>query len=269
MKKLAIIFSFTMGATIAQQQVDIPWPTLADSPWPMIKHDPQLSGRSQYNGPQKLNILWIKDMPNGIFSGPVIGENGNIFFGSYYVFGDQFYSYTSAGEEDWVYQTGNGRATQSGIIIDSSGTIYFGSRDSCLYALNPDGTFKWSYNTGGSITQEIIPNIDLQGNIYVTNFKSALTDEGDLYSISPEGTLNWHVSYETGFTFKSPAISPDGNTIYIPARDSNLYALNLDGSIKWKFSCGKIPEGVMVDAQGNIYFIPSQLPEYLYALRPD
>lgn len=267
--KILIHILLLSGLVFAQQQVDIPWPTLADSPWPMIKHDPQLTGRSPYKGPQKLNILWIKDMPNGIFSGPIIGENNNIFFGSYYVFGDEFYSYTPDGEEVWVYQTGNGRATQSGIIIDSSGTIYFGSRDSCLYALNPDGSLKWKYNTSGSIIQQIIPNIDLQGNIYVTNFKSALTDEGELYSINPDGTLNWHVTYETGFASKSPTLSVDGNTIYIPARDSNLYALNLDGSVKWKFSCGNIPAAVMVDAQDNIYFIPTEIPQYLYALRSD
>jgi outer membrane protein assembly factor BamB len=265
-----ILLSILMATSVyTQQQTDIPWPTLANSDWPMIKHDPQLTGRSPYKGPQKPNIIWVKDMPNGIFSGPVIGENNNIFFGSYYVFGDEFYSYTPDGEEVWVYQTGNGRATQSGVIIDSSGTIYFGSRDSCLYALNPDGTLKWSYNTSGAIIQEIIPNIDLHGNIYVTNFKSALTDEGELYSIKQDGTLKWHVTYETGFTFKSPTISPDGNTIYIPARDSNLYALNLDGSIKWKFSCGNIPTGVMVDSDGNIYLIPNQFPQFFYSIYPD
>lgn len=51
MKKILIIFSLIIGISNAQQQVDIPWQTLADSPWPMIKHDPQLTGRSPYKGP--------------------------------------------------------------------------------------------------------------------------------------------------------------------------------------------------------------------------
>ena len=31
------------------------------------------------------------------------------------------------------------------------GTIYVGSQDYYLYALNPDGTKKWSYETGAAV----------------------------------------------------------------------------------------------------------------------
>jgi len=114
--KILIQYLLLTGLVFSQQQNDVPWPTLADSPWPMIKHDPQFTGRSPYKGPQKLNIMWIRDMPNGIFSGPAIGENDNLFFGSYYVFGDEFYSYTPDGNEIWTFETGVGRSTSSGII---------------------------------------------------------------------------------------------------------------------------------------------------------
>lgn len=240
-----------------QQQTEIPWPTLANSDWPMIKHDPQFTGRSPYKGPQTPNIVWTVDMPYGIFSGPVIGEDNNLYFGSYYVFGDYFYSYTVDGNFNWEYETGSGRATQAGILIDSSNTIYFGSRDSCLYALNPNGSFKWKFKTSASIFQEVMPNIDLEGNIYITN------SNGELYSIRPNGTLNWNISYENGFGSGSPVISPDGNTIYISGRDSNLFALNLDSSLKWKFSCEQIIRGSMVDSYGNIYCTSGQ---YLYSI---
>ena len=43
-----IIAFFLIPYYNAQQQVDIPWPTLADSPWSMIAHDPQITGRSPY-----------------------------------------------------------------------------------------------------------------------------------------------------------------------------------------------------------------------------
>lgn len=32
------------GMAYSQQQIDIPWPTLADSDWPMIKHDHSSQG---------------------------------------------------------------------------------------------------------------------------------------------------------------------------------------------------------------------------------
>jgi hypothetical protein len=78
----SIILSVLLYTVILPQtQTDIPWPTLADSPWPMIKHDPQLTGRSPYRGPQSPTIIWTVDMPHGIFSGPVIGEDSNLYFG--------------------------------------------------------------------------------------------------------------------------------------------------------------------------------------------
>lgn len=254
-----LVYLLLTASVYSQQQTHIRWPTLANTDWPMIKHDPQFTGRSPYKGPQTPTIIWTKDMEYGIFSGPVIGEEDNLYFGSYYVYADYFYSYTYEGNFIWGYKTGSGRATQSGILIDSSNTIYFGSRDSCLYALNPDGTLKWKYKTSASIFQEVIPNIDLQGNIYITNSK------GVLYSILPNGTLNWMVSYENGFGSGSPVFSPDGNTIYIAGLDSNLFALNIDGSFKWKFSCNPIERAPMVDSNGNIYAAASQ---YLYSISP-
>lgn len=237
-----------------QQQTDIPWPTLANTDWPMIKHDPQFTGRSPFKGPRTPTVIWTRDLEDGIFSGPVIGEEGNLYFGTYFQdpqflgLSDYFYCYNSAGNYIWDYKLGRNRPPQSGILIDSSNTIYFGSLDKYLYALNSDGTLKWSFETSAPIVELAIPNIDLQGNIYITN------GLGQLYSIKPNGSLNWDTTYENGFFQKSPVFSPDGNTIYIAGRDSNLFAINLDGSLKWKFSCIKIHRSPTIDTQGNIYF---------------
>ncbi len=253
----------------SQQQVDIPWPTLADSPWPMIKHDPQFTGRSPYRGPQSPTITWTVNMKDGIFSGPVIGEDKNLYFGSYYQdpamlgLSDYFYCFSSDADTVWNYKLGRHRPPQSGILIDSSNIIYFGSLDGYLYALYPDGTLKWEFKTSGPIVESAIPNIDLQGNIYITD------GWGELYSVKPDGNLNWNVKYENGFTQRSPAFSPDGNTIYIAGRDSNLFALDLDGSLKWKFSCGVIQKAPMIDSDGNIYFIPNEAPQHIYSLLPN
>ncbi|MFO7526333.1 MAG: PQQ-binding-like beta-propeller repeat protein [Ignavibacteriaceae bacterium] len=245
-----------IGMVYSQQQVDIPWPTLANSDWPMIKHDPQFTGRSPFKGPQTPNLVWTVDMPYGIFSGPVIGEEGNLYFGSYYNFGDYFYCYDTDGKEIWNYKLGKVYPPRSGIVIDSNNTIYFGASDGYFYALNPDGTLKWEYQTFAAFGFAIT-NVDLQGNLYLPN------DSGQLFSFSPAGNLNWSVTYESGFRSRSPVFSPDGNTIYIAGRDSNLFALNLDGSLKWKLSCGKIQSASMVDSEGNIYFVASS---YLYSI---
>lgn len=247
-----LVASFLYG----QQQVDIPWQTLADSPWPMVKHDPQFTGRSPYKGPKSATIIWTVDMPYGIFSGPVIGEGGNLYFGSYYNFGDYFFCYNAHGSQIWEYKLGKIYPPRSGIVIDSSKTIYFGASDKYFYALNPDGTLKWEYETSAAFGFAIT-NIDLQGNLYLPN------DSGQLYSFSPSGSLNWSVAYESGFRSRSPVFSPDGSTIYIAGRDSNLIALNLDGNITWKFSCKRIRNAPAIDNSGNLYFADEQ---YFYSI---
>ncbi len=267
-----IVFTLLLSSIIySQQQIDIPWPTLAKTDWPMVKHDPQFTGRSPFRGPQTPTVAWTKDMQDGIFSGPVIGDSGNIYFGSYYVASDKFYCFDHNGQQRWVFDTNTSRPPQSGILIDSSNTIYFGGRDKYFYALNPDGTLKWRYQTSGEIVSNVTPNIDLQGNIYITNFIYNPNDpnKGELYSFKRNGTVNWHIMIDNGFAFRSPVFSPDGETIYIAGVDSNLFALNLDGSIKWKFSCGRIVQAPMVDSDGNIYFIPNQDPQYIFSLKPD
>ncbi|MDX9712258.1 MAG: PQQ-binding-like beta-propeller repeat protein [Ignavibacteriaceae bacterium] len=269
MNKFLLFLIFT-SLIYSQQQTDIPWPTLANTDWPMIKHDPQFTGRSPYKGPQTPTIIWTRDLEDGIFSGPVIGDEGYLYFGTYYdypviqAFSDYFYCYDSTGNYVWDYKLGRNRPPQSGILIDSSNTIYFGSLDKYLYALNPDGTLKWEFETSAPIVELAIPNIDLQGNIYITN------SLGRLYSIKPDGSLNWDTTYESGFFNKSPVFSPDGNTIYIAGRDSNLFALNLDGSLKWKFSCKKIQKAAIIDNDENIYFIANAgEPFYFYSIYPD
>ena len=48
--------------------------------------------------------------------------------------------------------------------IGSDGTIYFGSEDKKLYALNPDGTKKWEFVTGGGVHST--PALASDGAIY-------------------------------------------------------------------------------------------------------
>ena len=273
MKKIFSILPITffiLSNIFAQPtQTDIDWPTLGDSPWPMIKHDPEFTGRYPYKGPQTPTIVWKEDMKDGIFSGPVLGEDGNLYFGSYFQdplhlgVSDYFYSYSPDGKFIWEYKTGTSRPPQSGILVDSSNTIYFGSLDKYFYALNSDGTLKWKYETSAPIVELAMPNIDLEGRLYITN------GLGELYSINPDGSLNWNVKYEDGFYGRSPVFSLDGNTLYIFGRDSDLFAIDLNGSLEWKFECGKAAKAPIIDNEGNLYFLPEEVPQKLYSLKPD
>ena len=111
---------------------------------------------------------------------------------------------------------------------DGHDVIYVGSFDYCLYALNPDGSLRWKYETGDYI--ESSPAIAPDGTIYVGSF------DNYLYALNPDGSLKWR--YRTdGWVWSSPAVASDG-TIYVGSGDSYLHALNPDGSLRWKYETG-------------------------------
>jgi len=63
-------------------------------------------------------------------------------------------------------------------VISLEGTIYIGSNNNYLYALNPDGTLKWKFETGDGIFSS--PRISSDGTVYVGSW------DGYLYALG-----NW------------------------------------------------------------------------------
>lgn len=262
-----IITGFFIPYNKAQNQVDIPWPTLADSPWPMVKHDPQGTGRSSFVGPKAPHIIWTMDMEYGILSGPVIGPEGFLYVGTNTWLPQDttnyFYSINPNGTLRWTFYTGETFSTDSGFLIDVDSTIYFGSQGGYVYAVDIGGKLKWKFDYGTNIFSHVM-NIDLDSSIYITS------SDSNLYSIfKHNGDLRWKVKYDDGFSASSPTFSPDGQTIYIVGHDSNLYALNLDGSMKWKFICRPAKAIPMVDNEGNIYVLAQVDSFGLHSIYPN
>jgi outer membrane protein assembly factor BamB len=93
--------------------------------------------------------------------------------------------------------------------------VYVGSCDSCIYAINPDGTAKWRYNSGTECRSS--PALTADGTVYIGS------RDGCLHALNPDGSLKW--LYEAGRNVESsPTIGPDG-TIYFASDDGYLYAL--------------------------------------------
>ena len=142
--------------------------------------------------------------------------------------------------------------------IGPDGTLYVGSYDHKLYALNPDGTKKWEFETGGEILSS--PAIGSDGTLYLGSC------DHKLYALNPDGTKKW--KFETGdVIFSSPAIGPDG-TLYVGSYDNKLYALNPDGTKKWEFATSNlIASSPAIGSDGTIYV--GSWDRKLYALNPD
>ena len=64
-----------------------------------------------------------------------------------------------------------------------------------------------------------------------------------------------------------PAVGPDG-TIYVGARDSSLFAVYPDGTLKWRFlTGGSVHSSPAIGPDGTIYI--GSYDNYLYAVYPD
>jgi outer membrane protein assembly factor BamB len=201
------------------------------------------------------------------------------------------------GIEKWRFQTYIS-GVDSGAAVTDDNTVIFGSKDYYIYALNPNGTLKWKYETGDPIFSD--PAIAADGTIYITScdhYLYALRANGNLkwkfntgeivsaspviandgtiyighsqgrvFAINPNGTELWHYDL-TNDIYGSAALGLDG-TIYIGSWDNRLYALNPNGTLKWRFSTGNHIKGVpSVASDGTIYF--GSWDGYLYALYPN
>lgn len=141
--------------------------------------------------------------------------------------------------------------------VDQYGTVYFGSLDSCLHAVNADGTSRWTYNTGHCISSS--PAIGADGTIYVGSY------DHYLYAINPDGTLRWRF-FSTSGVYSSPAVGADG-TVYFGSYYF-VFALNADGTRKWTYETGYwIESSPAIGSDGTIYIGSSD--DYLYAINPD
>jgi outer membrane protein assembly factor BamB len=128
---------------------------------------------------------------------------------------------------DWSYTT-SGALTSSPAVV--SGTVYVGSADDHLYAINATtGALVWKFQTGNSIVDSS-PAV-VNGIVYVGS-----TDHY-LYAIqATTGVLSW--KFQTGAAiYSSPAVV--NGTVYVGSTDDNVYAVNATtGTQVWKFKTG-------------------------------
>jgi outer membrane protein assembly factor BamB len=231
-----------------------------DSAWPMKGHDVRHTGMSPYSTTDNVGKeIWRFDQCSIIEGGPVIDNDGVIYFGSKDLC---LYAFYSNGTLKWKYKTGDFIWSTPAIADD--GTIYIGSFDRYFYALYPDGAFKWKFDTKGSISSS--PAIADDGTIYFGNLGFPDLGGCKIFAINPNGTEKWH--YQTDYKIaSSPAIGDDG-TIYIGSGDTYLYAMNPDGTLKWRFKTGGwVKSHPSIADDGTIYF--DSFDGYFYALYPN
>lgn len=274
-RRTAVIVFLSGIAAAAWLAVLPPASQVASSPWPMAGHDAGHTGRSLYIGPQTGALKWRYDLKTTIISSPAIAADGTIYIGGGST--GYIYAFNPDGTLRWRYQTGSdgGKATvTSSPAIGADGTIYVGAADSPglpfrshVYALNPDGTLQWRYETEGPSLSS--PTLGADGTIYLGAGVS-----GYYYALAPDGTLKWRYQPQAPCDpyagSSTPAIASDG-TLYFWAH-SCIFALNPDGSFKWAYPTGftAVSTSPAIGDDGTIYVAaPSSVESYVYAMNPD
>ena len=234
-------------------------------------------------------LVWKKEFSSFLMTSPILDRNGNIYISD----NDYLYSINKRGEINWKYSvpfakniavgkdfiiytegkyicfintdgTKNNRLFKAGHWLESApaigsdGTIYIGSVDKNLYAINLDGSKKWAFKTGGWLYAT--PAIGSDGTIYLGS------DDKNLYALNPDGSKKW--AFKTNDMVRSsPTVGSDG-TIYVGSgrrgigSDKNLYAINPDGSKKWERKVNNIVKPTLINsldiiAVGNSLFTMS------------
>ena len=179
---------------------------------------------------------------------PSIAEDGTVYIGSY---DDYLYAlYPDNGTMKWKCGIWYGTDTNPSIAND--GTIYVGS-SSKLFAINPDGTNKWTFDMGGSIAQSSSA-VSSEGIIY-TGTEIGGGTGGDIVAVNPDGTERWRKSIANAWVDSSPSIGEDG-TVYIgsSSEDSGGY------SYGYLYAFG--PGELKADANGPYYGLTDQTVQF-------
>jgi outer membrane protein assembly factor BamB len=130
-------------------------------------------------------------------------------------------------KKKWEF-TATGPITASLVLADD-GTLYVGSEDGFLYALDAEGKLQWKFYAGPILAA---PTVGSDGAIYVTNRR------GRVFALNSTGTRRWQVDTYDGETYGKTGGALGTSNFYAPTRDG-LCAIGLeDGTIRWKAGLG-------------------------------
>jgi outer membrane protein assembly factor BamB len=126
-----------------------------------------------------------------------------------------------SGEEDWDFNVGT-NAGAPGVAHD--GTIIFGGDGGTVFALNPDGSFKWSWQTLGPVKAP--PAFSDNGRAYIGGY------DRRLYCLDvATGARLWSYTGTNEFR-QAPIVGSDGR-IYVHDRVGRLYCISPSGQLIW------------------------------------
>ena len=146
-----------------------------------------------------------------------------------------------AGDLIWTFDTNN-QVMSSPTVV--GGTVYIGSNDSNLYALDAEtGEREWAFQTGAVVESSPMVVGDV---VYVGS------NDSNLYALDAEtGTQGW-VTRTDGKVGSSPTVA--GDTVYVGSGDSAVYAVDATtGERTYTFQTEGAIESSPAVVDGTVY----------------
>jgi hypothetical protein len=207
--------------------------------------DPE-SGDFLFQVEQSGNIESFIATPVGASDGVmyIVNEKGTL--SAFRAYEDQ--SGSLAVEEDWSVTLTATPPYKLSPQIGTDGSIYVASASGTVFALNPDGSFKYPpFSRYGEISSQ--PAIASDGSIFV----SYGTD--DIYGIAPDGNEKMYYENESEYFNTSPVLSNDERILFVAAKKGVLVALDTDsGQELWQYeTSGDILSSPVLAGNGNLH----------------
>jgi len=211
----------------------------------MFQRNVQHTGQSSLNGPSCNRVVWTWPGTQPFLSTPSIGADGTIYVGN-----ARFPVCAidpASGATLWCNTDQEGRlADRSSPSVSSDGTVHIGTRDNDLWAIEPgpsQGHVLWRQKicTDGDVTTS--PAVGGDGVIYMG---SDSLGAGSLFAMCPGATrqVKWCTQLGGGLKNVSPALSPDGATLYVTTRGTTLHAIEAaTGAERWRRRLETRPNG--------------------------
>ncbi|GAO41887.1 outer membrane protein assembly factor BamB family protein [Flavihumibacter petaseus] len=177
--------------------------------------------------------------------------------------GPSIADFTEPPDLRWTFST---RGAVYAPAVENQGTLYVGSCDSLLYAIElTNGHKQWTYAAGGDIRSAAVISND---SVFL------VSGNGQLHCISRQnGNLFWKFTASGDHKY-SPYAFADyflstplllGDKVIFGSGDGRVYAVNRkDGKQRWAFQTGDVVHASPVTANGLIYI--GSFDGYFYAL---
>jgi outer membrane protein assembly factor BamB len=238
--------------------------------WPSAVHDARRTGTSLNAGPTRGRIRWTRQLEGVVTPGPAVAADNTIYAASN---GGVLHALDpKTGKDRWTFDGGGsyGNDLSSSLAVLLSGNILWPGPNGRLFLLSKRGKKLGSYDIGGFV---LSPAVDeKETTVYIQSMsgelsawtitRASLTKRWTLKlggisyaspAIAPDGTIRtaagndlvavrdggakgtemWRFPTED-LVEVSPAVGPD-NVAIIGSNDPFEYAVNGDGSLRWKY----------------------------------